>query len=86
MQFEWDPNKAAIHRKNALLYKTGNGAHVGDIYMTLIYTTERARDEDVRAADSPAARNGMMGTGTVTWPSFLVLVRRSIWRTVTAEK
>jgi transposase len=32
--------KAILHRKNALFYKTCNGAHVGDIYMSLIYTCE----------------------------------------------
>lgn len=37
--------KAIIHRKNSLFYKTENGAHVGDIFMTVIYTTERARGD-----------------------------------------
>ena len=32
--------KAILHRKNALFYKTENGAHVGDIFMTLIYSAE----------------------------------------------
>ena len=32
--------KAILHRKNALFYKTENGAHVGDIFMSLIYTCE----------------------------------------------
>lgn len=32
--------KAILHRKNSLFYKTLNGAHVGDIYMSLIYTCE----------------------------------------------
>ena len=32
--------KAILHRKNSLFYKTRNGAHVGDIYMSLIYTCE----------------------------------------------
>jgi transposase len=33
--------KLAIrHRKNALFYKTLNGAHVGDIFMSLIYTCQ----------------------------------------------
>lgn len=27
-------------RKNALFYKTRNGAHVGDLFMSLIYTCE----------------------------------------------
>ncbi len=35
--------KAILHRRNSLFYKTENGAHVGDIFMTLIYTAERAR-------------------------------------------
>ena len=32
--------KAILHRKNALFYKTGRGAHVGDIFMSLIHTCE----------------------------------------------
>ena len=32
--------KAILHRKNALFYKTCNGAHVGDIFMSLIYTCQ----------------------------------------------
>jgi transposase len=33
-------NKAILHRKNALFYKTPNGAHVGDLFMSLIHTCE----------------------------------------------
>ena len=32
--------KAILHRKNALFYKTLNGAHVGDLFMSLIHTAE----------------------------------------------
>ena len=32
--------KAILHRKNAYFYKTCRGAHVGDIFMSLIYTCE----------------------------------------------
>ena len=32
--------KVILHRKNALFYKTQNGAHVGDIFMSLIYTCQ----------------------------------------------
>jgi transposase len=32
--------KAILHRKNALFYKTANGAHVGDLFMSLIYTCQ----------------------------------------------
>ena len=35
--------KAILHRKNALFYKTLNGARVGDIFMSLIYTAELNR-------------------------------------------
>jgi transposase len=32
--------KAILHRKNSLFYKTRKGAHVGDLYMSLIHTCE----------------------------------------------
>ena len=32
--------KAILHRKNAYFYKTCRGAHVGDLFMSLIYTCE----------------------------------------------
>jgi transposase len=32
--------KAILHRKNALFYKTRNGACVGDLFMSLIYTCQ----------------------------------------------
>jgi len=32
--------KAILHRKNALFYKTENGACVGDLFMSLIYTCQ----------------------------------------------
>jgi transposase len=32
--------KAILHRKNAMFYKTCRGAHVGDVFMSLIYTCE----------------------------------------------
>jgi len=32
--------KAILHRKNALFYKTQNGARVGDLYMSLIHTCQ----------------------------------------------
>lgn len=34
--------KAILHRKSALFYKTLNGARVGDLFMSLIYTSELA--------------------------------------------
>ena len=32
--------RAVLHRKNALFYRTLNGAQVGDLFMTLIHTAE----------------------------------------------
>ena len=32
--------KVVLHRKNALFYKTENGAQVGDLYMSLIHTAQ----------------------------------------------
>jgi len=32
--------KAILHRKNALFYMTEHGAHVGDVFMSLIYTCQ----------------------------------------------
>jgi transposase len=32
--------KAILHRKNALFYKTQKGAHVGDVFMSLIHTCQ----------------------------------------------
>lgn len=34
--------KTILHRKNALFYKTENGAHVGDLFMSLIHTCQLA--------------------------------------------
>ncbi len=32
--------KAILHRKNAMFFKTRNGARIGDIFMSLIHTAE----------------------------------------------
>jgi Transposase IS66 family len=32
--------RAVLHRKNALFYKTLNGAEAGDLFMSLIHTCE----------------------------------------------
>jgi hypothetical protein len=34
--------KAILHRKNSMFFKTAHGAHVGDIFMSLIHTCELA--------------------------------------------
>jgi hypothetical protein len=35
--------KAILHRKNALFFKSQNGARVGDVFMSLIHTAELNR-------------------------------------------
>jgi transposase len=35
--------KVILHRKNALFYKTENGADAGDVFMTIIHTAELSR-------------------------------------------
>lgn len=37
--------KAILHRKNALFYRTQRGAEVGDRFMSLIYSTELAKED-----------------------------------------
>ena len=32
--------KAILHRRNSLFYRTERGAHVGDVFMSLIHTAE----------------------------------------------
>jgi hypothetical protein len=39
-KFERALKKAILNRRNALFYKTLNGAHTGDLFMTLIHTCE----------------------------------------------
>jgi len=50
--------KAILHRKNALFYKTSNGARVGDLFMSLIYTCQL--NQARRAFDQLAAMNGAL--------------------------
>ena len=38
MHHDTPPKRAILHRKNSLFYKTFNGAHVGDVFMSLIHT------------------------------------------------
>jgi transposase len=40
--------KAILHRKNALFYKTPNGARAGDVFMSLIHTCQLSGASAVR--------------------------------------
>ena len=46
--------KAILHRKNAYFYKTEHGAHVGDLFMSLIHTCESERRQPPRLPDPTA--------------------------------
>ena len=35
--------KAILHRRNSLFFKTQNGARVGDLFMSLIYTCQECK-------------------------------------------
>ena len=52
--------KAILNRKNALFYKTLNGAGVGDLFMSLIHTCELNERQCVRLSHRvAAARRGV---------------------------
>jgi hypothetical protein len=53
--------KAILHRKNSLFYKTRNGARVGDIYMSLIYTCELNDANATAAAEVAQALTHQIG-------------------------
>ena len=68
--------KAILHRKNALFYKTQNGARVGDLFMSLIYTCQlnEANPFDYLTAVAAARRRsrprpGAGCPGTTATPS-----------------
>ena len=68
--------RAVLHRKNALFYRTLNGAQVGDLFMSLIHTCQLC---GVNSFDYlvelqrhalnwlPAPRNGCHGTIARLW-------------------
>lgn len=47
--------KAILHSKNALFYKTHRGAHVGDLFMSLIHTCELCQGQSLRVPDRTGA-------------------------------
>src|ERR1039458_1282239 len=47
--------KVILHRKNALFYRTLAGAHVGDVFMSLIHTAELNHVAPFRISGRPPA-------------------------------
>lgn len=67
--------KAILNRKNALFYKTLNGARVGDLFMSLIHTCERnganpfdsVSELQRHAEEAKSRRSGCPGTTVKRW-------------------
>jgi transposase len=67
--------RAVLHRKNALFYRTLNGAQVGDLFMSLIHTCQLcgANSFDYLVGSAmprnwpPAPPNGCHGTIAKLW-------------------
>jgi hypothetical protein len=68
--------KAILHRRNLLLYKTENGARVGDLFMSLIHTCELSAANpsttspscsSMRTNCSATLRSGCRGTTEPHW-------------------
>jgi len=57
--------KAILHRKNAYFYKTEHGAHVGDVFMSLIHTCEPF--DYLAALDRHAARAALKPQDWMPW-------------------
>jgi len=75
--------KAILHRKNAYFYKTCHGAHVGDVFMSLIYTCELGKVNPfdyLTELDRHAARAGVNPQNWMPWN-----YRETLERTVYAQ-
>src|SRR5262249_11499592 len=59
--------KAILHRKNALFYRTRNGARVGDLFMSLIYTCELNRANPLDYLTELQRHAAQVGAGPGVW-------------------
>ena len=59
--------KAILHRKNALFYKTRNGARVSDLFMSLIYTCQLNRANPFDFLTELQRHAEEMATGPQLW-------------------
>ena len=76
--------KAIRHRRNSLFYKTPHGAHVGDMFMSLIHTCELCGanpfdyltelDRHASTAQPRIPRPGCPGTTGRRWPALPALL------------
>jgi transposase len=80
--------KAILHRKNAYFYKTCHGAHVGDVFMSLIHTCElcAANPFDyLTELDRHADRAGVAPQDWMPWNYRETLERTAYAETSSAE-
>jgi transposase len=59
--------KAILHRKNALFYKSENGARVGDLFMSLIHTAELAGENPFDYLKEIQKHAGEMTRDPASW-------------------
>jgi len=59
--------KAILHRKNALFYRTLAGAHVGDVFMSLIHTAELNGANPFDYLVALQRHSKMVGEGPANW-------------------
>ena len=59
--------KAILHRKNAYFYKTENGARVGDLFMSIIYTCQLNGANPFRYLTELQKHAGELATAPADW-------------------
>ena len=59
--------KAIRHRRNSLFYKTHHGAHVGDVFMSLIHTCELCGANPFDYLAELERHADQLGTGPQNW-------------------
>ena len=59
--------KAILHRKNALFYKTKNGARVGDLFMSLIHTVELCEEDPFEYLNALQKNHQVMAKKPEAW-------------------
>jgi hypothetical protein len=80
--------KAIRHRRNSLFYKTRHGAHVGDVFMSLIHTCELCETNPfdyLTELDRHAGEAGMNPKNWMPWNYRLALERTEHVQTPSKE-
>jgi hypothetical protein len=59
--------QAIVHRKNSLFYRTENGAHVGDVFMSLIHTAQMCGANPFEYLTAIQRRAGEVARDPAAW-------------------